>query len=99
MLQDIDKTANKIIQEKKPVTAKIMQRKEAETFVSRFHESLKTLPPQIQQVRIIEIEGLHACACGWTHVKNTVEIGVVTILKREAKGKGVQRIEFTAKKP
>jgi len=99
ILQEIEKTADKIIHERKPITAKMMQRTEAEAFVGKFHESLKTLPPQIQQVRIIEIKDLHACACGGTHVKNTEEIGAIKILKREAKGKGVQRIEFTAKKP
>jgi len=99
MLQEIEKTANKIVQEERPVTARTMQRKEAETFVKQFHESLKTLPPQVQEVRIIEIKDLHACACGGTHVKNTGEIGSVKVLRREAKGKGVQRIEFVAKKP
>jgi Ser-tRNA(Ala) deacylase AlaX len=99
ILQEIEKTANNIVQEERPVTAKIMQRKEAETFVKQFHESLKTLPPQVQEVRIIEIKDLHACACGGTHVKNTGEIGTIKVLRREAKGKGVQRIEFVAKKP
>jgi Ser-tRNA(Ala) deacylase AlaX len=99
MLQEIEKTANNIVQEERPVTARIMQRKEAETFVKQFHESLKTLPPHVQEIRIIEIKDLHACACGGTHVKNTGEIGTIKVLRREAKGKGVQRIEFVAKKP
>jgi len=99
MLQEIEKIANNIVQEDRLVTAKIMQRKEAETFVKQFHESLKTLPPQVQEVRIIEIKDLHACACGGTHVKNTGEIGTIKVLRREAKGKGTQRIEFVAKKP
>jgi Ser-tRNA(Ala) deacylase AlaX len=99
MLQEIEKVANGIIEERRPVTARIMQRKEAETFVKQYHESLKTLPPQVQEVRIIEIRDLHACACGGTHVKNIGEIGSVKVLRREAKGKGVQRIEFVAKKP
>jgi Ser-tRNA(Ala) deacylase AlaX len=99
ILQEIEKTANNIVQEKRDVTARIMQRKEAEMFVKQFHESLKTLPPQVQEVRIIEIKDLHACACGGTHVKNTGEIGTVKVLRREAKGKGIQRIEFVAKKP
>jgi len=48
---------------------------------------------------LIEIKDLHACACGGTHVKNIKEIGAVKVLRREAKGKGVQRIEFVAKNP
>jgi len=99
MLQEIEKTANNIVRERRPVTARIMRSKEAEKFVKQFHESLKTLPPQVQEVRIIEIGDLHACACGGTHVKNTEEIGTIKVLRREAKGKGVQRIEFVAEKP
>lgn len=99
MIQEIEKIANNIVQEERPVTAKIMQRKDAEIFVKQFHESLKTLPPQVQEARIVEIKDLHACACRGTHVKNTGEMGTVKVLKREAKGKGVQRIEFVAKKP
>jgi Ser-tRNA(Ala) deacylase AlaX len=99
LLQEIEKTANNIVKEKRPVTAKIMPRKESETLVKQFHESLKTLPPQVQEVRIIEIKDLHACACGGTHVKSIGEIGTIKVLRREAKGKGTQRIEFVAKNP
>jgi Ser-tRNA(Ala) deacylase AlaX len=65
--------------------------------VAKFHESLKTLPSQVQKVRIVEIKDWHACACGGTHVKATGEIGVIKALRRMSKGKGVERIEFTAK--
>lgn len=75
----------------------MMKRKEAEEYVKRFHERLETLPPQVENVRIVEIKDLHACACGGTHVKNTSEIGTVKVLKRRSKGKGIERIEFVAK--
>jgi Ser-tRNA(Ala) deacylase AlaX len=79
------------------VEIKMMPRAEAEKFVERFYESLNFLPPQIQNVRIVEVKDLHACACGGTHVKNTGEIGIVVVLRRASKGKGIERIEFTAK--
>ena len=97
LLPKIEKAANSIIKENRPVEAKMMKRKEAEEYVQRFHESLETLPPQVQNVRIVEIKDLHACACGGTHVKTTSEIGIVKVLKRRSKGKGVERIEFVAK--
>ena len=98
LFPEIEKNANAIVRENRTVEAKMMPRKEAEKYVERFNESLKTLPPKVENVRIIEIKDLHACACGGTHVRNTGEIGTVKLLKRGSKGRGVERIEFTAKK-
>jgi alanyl-tRNA synthetase len=97
LLPDIEKVANDVIKENRQVEIKMMPRGEAEKFVERFHESLKTLPPHVQDVRIVEVKDWHACACGGTHVRSTGEIGVATVLRRMSKGKGVERIEFTAK--
>ena len=91
----IEEIANKVVTENRPVSIRIMSRKEAEEYVARFNESLKILPPQVQKVRVVEIKGWHACACGGTHVKSTGEIGGIKLLKRSSKGKGVERIEFT----
>jgi len=98
LLPEIEKVANDIVKENRPVIVKSMRREEAQEYVERFHESLKTLPPQVREVRVVEIKDLHACACGGTHLKNTGEIGLIKILKRGSKGKGVERIEFSAKR-
>ncbi len=74
----------------------MMKRQEAEDYVDRFHESLKTLPPQVQEVRIVEIKDWHACACGGTHVRSTSELDPIKVLRRQSKGKGVERVEFSA---
>lgn len=97
LLPEIEKVANDIVKENRQVEVKMMRRKDAEEYVEKFHESLKTLPPQVQNVRIVEIKDLHACACGGTHVKSTGEIETIKLLKRRSKGKGVERIEFAAK--
>ena len=95
----IENIANRIVKENRPVKAMLMPRKEAEEHVKRFHESLKTLPPQVSRVRIVEIEGWHACACGGTHVKSSSEIREIKLLSRGSKGKGIERIKFTVQKP
>jgi len=97
LFPEIEKIANDVVRENRLVEVKMMTRGEAEKYVEKFHESLKTLPPQVQEVRIVEIKGWHACACGGTHLKSTGEIGAVKVLKRVSKGKGVERIEFSAK--
>jgi alanyl-tRNA synthetase len=97
LLSEIEKVANHVVNENRPVITKTMPRSVAENYVARFHESLKILPPQVKEVRIVEIKDWHACACGGTHVKTTGEIGVIKVLRRMSKGKGVERVEFTAK--
>lgn len=97
MIPDIEKIANSLIKENRLVEIMMMNRREAEECVVRFHESLKTLPSYVENVRVIEIKDWHACACGGTHVKGTGEIGAVEVLRRMSKGKGVERIEFRAK--
>ena len=98
LLPEIERIANDVVKGDRIVEVKTMKREEAEKYVERFHESLKILPPQVQEVRIVEIKDWHACACGGTHLKSTGEIGTVKILKRVSKGKGVERIEFSANK-
>ncbi len=97
LLSEIEKVASHVVKENRPVEIKTMPREEAENYVAKFHESLKILPPQVQKVRIVEIKDWHACACGGIHVKATGEIGVIKVLRRMSKGKGVERIELTAK--
>lgn len=95
----IEEVANKVVKEDRKVTVKVIPRREAEQHVEKFHESLKILPHQVQEVRIVEIRDWHACACGGTHVKSTGELGKVKIFGRKSKGKGVERVEFASEKP
>jgi len=96
-LSEIKRVADSVIRENRLVEIKTLQRNEAEEYVARFHESLKTLPLQVQSVRIVEVKDWHACACGGTHVKSLGEIGEAQILRRMSKGKGIERLEFRAK--
>jgi alanyl-tRNA synthetase len=47
-----------------------------------------------ETVRVVEIDGWDAAACGGTHVSNTREIGPVTVLGRSNPGEGLTRVEF-----
>ena len=55
----------------------------------------KALPPSVQKLRIVEIEGLDIQADGGPHVSNTKEVGKIVFLKLENKGKNNRRIHFT----
>jgi alanyl-tRNA synthetase len=99
LFSKVEEITNRVVVEDRPVIIRTMPREEAEKYVERFHESLKTLPPSVESVRIVEIKDWHACACGGTHVKSTLELGLIKVLGRAAKGKGVERIEFVAQNP
>lgn len=51
-------------------------------------------PPNIPVLRIVEIVGLDKQADGGTHVRNLKEVGKVTLIKTQNKGKNNRRIYF-----
>jgi misacylated tRNA(Ala) deacylase len=67
----------------------------AEEFEKRA-DLLRTLdvkPPVIDgRVRVVEIEGFDAQACGGTHVHTTAEVGALSIFRVENKGKNNKRL-------
>lgn len=50
-------------------------------------------------VRVVTVEGWDVAACGGTHVRNTREIGPVTVLGRSNPGEGLTRVEFAVGPP
>jgi misacylated tRNA(Ala) deacylase len=68
-----------------------------EEFVSK-PELIRTktnlLPPGLEVVRVIDIEGLDRQADGGTHVAHTGEIGEVHVVGHESKGKGNKRLRI-----
>jgi len=52
-------------------------------------------PPDVEMLRIVEIEGLDVQADGGPHVANTGEVGELVLAKVENKGKSNRRIYFT----
>lgn len=52
------------------------------------------MPPDVKEVRIVEIPGLDKQPCGGTHVDNLKEVGKVKITKVDNKGKNNRRVYF-----
>jgi Ser-tRNA(Ala) deacylase AlaX len=57
----------------------------------------KGLPENLEEVRIVEIEGFDIQADGGTHVSNLKEIGKIEIVKMENKGRSNRRLYYTVK--
>ncbi len=59
------------------------------------------IPEFVKEIRVVDIVGLDRQADGGTHVKTTLEVGVVRVVKTESKGKANKRmrIELAASGP
>jgi misacylated tRNA(Ala) deacylase len=53
------------------------------------------MPPDVKDLRIVEIPGIDLQADGGPHVNNTAEIGEISLVKIENKGKTQRRVYFT----
>ncbi|WP_313343940.1 DHHA1 domain-containing protein [Sedimentibacter sp.] len=87
MIVEAELLSNKIIYENKPITADIYNYEETQKL------NLRKLPPELDNLRIISVEGYDSVACGGTHVKNTGEVGMIKVVKTE-KYKAGTRVEF-----
>ena len=56
--------------------------------------NLDIIPKNIDELRVITIDGIDICPCAGTHVGNTNEIGHIQISKVKSKGAGKLRVEY-----
>lgn len=92
LVEVIENTVNSEIKAGHPIVAKILPREEAFKIPDLIRTKINLLPPQISEIRTIEIVGLDLQADGGTHVNNTKEIGRVHISDYKSKGKINKRI-------
>ena len=52
------------------------------------------VPPEVTEVRIVDIVGLDTQADGGTHVASTAQVGRMSVVKIENKGKGFRRLRI-----
>jgi misacylated tRNA(Ala) deacylase len=52
------------------------------------------VPESVERLRVVDIVGLDKQADGGTHVRSTAEVGRVTVLKTESKGKAFKRVRI-----
>jgi len=92
LVHDIEIAINKEIDNARDLNVKILPRKEAFEIPDLIRTKINLLPENIQEVRVVEIEGLDVQADGGTHVKNTSEVGRIKVTDYKSKGKINKRI-------
>jgi misacylated tRNA(Ala) deacylase len=99
MRSDLDLKVNEVVADARPVRVSYLSE---EAFNAR-NDLLRTLevrPPVHEgRVRIVEIEGFDAQACGGTHVCNTADIGMFRIERTENKGRINKRLYVRLQTP
>ncbi|MQG63239.1 MAG: alanyl-tRNA editing protein [SAR202 cluster bacterium] len=71
-----------------------LTRAEADQVPDLIRTKINLLPPNIQKIRTIDIQGLDLQADGGTHVANTREVGVIKVVGHESKGRINKRIRI-----
>jgi misacylated tRNA(Ala) deacylase len=85
--------ANEAIAKNPPVKTYFMKREEA-LKIPGITKLASVMPPDVKDLRIVEIEGYDLQADGGVHVKNLGEVGKIEPLKFENKGKSNRRMYF-----
>jgi misacylated tRNA(Ala) deacylase len=92
LVQKIEASINREVSNARPVRVSILPREVAFQIPDLIRTKINLLPEGIQEVRVVEIEGLDLQADGGTHVKNTAEVGPIRIVDYKSKGKINKRI-------
>lgn len=87
------KEANEAIARNQPVRVYFMPREEA-LKIPGMVKLAGAVPPQVTNLRIVEIGDIDTQADGGTHVGNTSEIGSIEIIRMDNKGKNNRRVYF-----
>ena len=90
----VDELINGEVAAERDVHVSVLPREEAFQIPDLIRTKINLLPPQITEVRIIDIEGLDLQADGGTHVANTREVGRISVVGHESKGRINKRLRI-----
>ena len=98
-IPDLEAAVNEVVGRALPVSSSVITEEE----FRRRPELIRTLnvaPPVVEgRVRVVEIAGFDAQACGGTHVHSTAEIGRARVAKFDNKGKDNKRFYWELSAP
>jgi misacylated tRNA(Ala) deacylase len=92
--QEVEDKVNAEIAAARDIRVKVLPREQAFQIPDLIRTKINLLPPDIKEVRTVEIVGLDLQADGGTHVANTREVGHIKIVGHESKGKINKRLRI-----
>jgi len=88
----LEELVNAEITADRPIDVRVMPRDDALALPDIIRTQSNLIPADEQEIRIVDIVGLDVQADGGTHVATTRQIGRVSVLKVESKGKANRRV-------
>lgn len=98
LVDEINANINAEVSNARSVSWRELPREEAFQIPDLIRTKINLLPKGIQQIRVVEIEGLDLQADGGTHVRNTSEVGTIRVVDYKSKGRINKRIYVELKK-
>lgn len=92
--REVEEKLNARLAEDRPVHVSFLPRDEALADPDLIRTKVNLIPASVDPIRVIDIEGIDKQADGGTHVKSTGEVGHVTVVKTESKGKAFKRMRI-----
>lgn len=92
--ETVERKVNEEAAAARRVSWRELLREEAFQIPDLIRTKINLLPPQIQKVRVVEIEGLDLQADGGTHVRNTREVGRIKVVGHTSKGRINKRLRI-----
>ncbi len=92
--QEVEEKVNAEIAAARDIKAQVLPREQAFQIPDLIRTKINLLPPDIAQVRVVEIVGLDLQADGGTHVANTREVGHIRVVGHESKGRINKRLRI-----
>lgn len=93
-LHAIERSVNEAVAADHSLKVYTLPRAKAMKIPDLVRTKVNLLPPEITEIRIVEIVGVDLQADGGTHVRSTREVGGIKVLRTENKGKQNKRMEI-----
>jgi misacylated tRNA(Ala) deacylase len=92
--EHVEDACNAEIRADRRIDVRVLPRDEAFALPDIIRTATNLIPPEVKDVRIVDIVGLDQQADGGTHVASTQQVGRIEIVKIENKGKGFRRLRI-----
>ena len=92
---EIYEKVNQEVKAGRSINVGFLSRDEAELEPDLIRTKINLLPSDITEIRTIDISGLDLQADGGTHVANTLEVGEISIVGHESKGRINKRLRIS----
>ena len=92
---EVEELINLEVCRERDIYVKSIPRKEALKIPDLIRMKINKLPSTIAEVRIVDISGLDLQADGGTHVANTKEVGKISVVGHQSKGRTNKRLRIS----